>query len=83
LKIVILNIAERNLPVKPIRPPPSPLLRKHQGKLPEPPRRAYFTAPITASNTSSVTEELDITAVKFDAALDKDVVSTVTSKYTV
>jgi RHS repeat-associated protein len=59
--------------------------QKASGKITRTTRQgAYFTAPVTVSNTSnSVTEELDITAVKFDAAQDKDIVNTITSKYTV
>jgi hypothetical protein len=59
--------------------------QKASGKITRTTRQgAYFTAPVTVSNTSnSVTEELDITAVKFDTAQDKDIVNTITGKYTV
>jgi RHS repeat-associated protein len=59
--------------------------QKASGKITRTTRQgAYFTAPVMVSNTSnSVTEELDITAVKFDIAQDKDIVNTITGKYTV
>jgi RHS repeat-associated protein len=59
--------------------------QKASGKITQTTRQgAYFQAPVTVNNASNnVTEELDITAVKFDAAQDKDVVSTITGKYTV
>ena len=44
----------------------------------------YFTSLISVDNsTANISEDLEITAVKFDATQDKDVVKTITGNYTV